>query len=197
MSEREIFSNFNFGGSILNVYMAKLDEICYQVCFSSWRDVYETIQNPKFQNPAIGGIWENCIFLFLPCPPFSTVIHASLIPLEGPPNDLKILPMGILHDYMLCWTSLGPFRYPRGPQNGPKQHQKGLEWLKITRMAQNVTAWLQMTLNTSNGYIKWLNVMLDHPGPFSEAHGGPIIARNSTKNGPSWPKMALHDRKWP
>ena len=37
-------------------YMAKLDEICYQVCFSSWRDVYETIQNPEFRNPAIGGI---------------------------------------------------------------------------------------------------------------------------------------------
>ena len=29
-------------------YMAKLDEIGYQVCFSSWRDVYETIQNPEF-----------------------------------------------------------------------------------------------------------------------------------------------------
>ena len=96
-------------------YMAKLDEIGYRVCSSGFSDVYETIQNPEFQNPAIGGIWENCIFLFLPCPPFSTVLHASLIPLEGPPNDLKILPMGILHDYMLCWTSLGPFRYPRGP----------------------------------------------------------------------------------
>ena len=45
-------------------YMAKLDEIGYQVCFSSWRDVYETIQDPEFQNPAIGGIWENCICLF-------------------------------------------------------------------------------------------------------------------------------------
>ena len=39
--------------------------------------------------------------------------------------------------------------------------------------------------------------MLDHPGPFSEAHGGPIMAQSSTKNGPSWPKMALHDPKWP
>ena len=37
--------------------------------------------------------------------------------------------------------------------------------------------------------------MLDHPGPFSEAHGGPILAQNSTKNGPLWPKMALHDPK--
>ena len=112
------------------------------------------------------------------------------------PNDPKTLPMGILHDYMSCWATLGPFRYPRGPQNGPKQHRNGPEWLKITRMAQNGTAWPQMTLNTSHGYITWLYVMLDHPGPFSEAHGGPIMAQSSTKNGPSWPKMALHDPKW-
>ena len=113
------------------------------------------------------------------------------------PTDLKTLPMGILHDYMSCWTTLGPFRYPRGPQNGPKQHQKGQEWLKITRMAQNVTAWLQMTLNTSHGYIAWLYVMLDHPGPFSVAHGGPIMAQNSTKIAQNITKMALHDPKWP
>ena len=31
--------------------------------------------------------------------------------------------------------------------------------------------------------------MLDHPETFSEAHGGPKIAQNSTK-------MALHDPKW-
>ena len=37
-------------------YMAKLDEICYRVCSSGFSDVYETIQNPEFQNPAIGGI---------------------------------------------------------------------------------------------------------------------------------------------
>merc|ERR1712173_448451 len=48
--------------------------------------------------------------------------------------------MGILHDYMSCWTTLGPFRYPRGAQNGPKQHRNCVEWLKITRMAQNGTA---------------------------------------------------------
>ena len=37
-------------------YMAKLDKICYRVCSSGFSDVYETIQNPEFQNPAIGGI---------------------------------------------------------------------------------------------------------------------------------------------
>ena len=112
-------------------------------------------------------------------------------------NDPKTLPMGTLHEYMSCWTTLGPFRYPRGPQNGPKQHQNGLEWLNITRMAQNGTAWPKMTLNTSHEYITWLYVMLDHSGPFSEAHGGPKMAQNSTKNGPSWPQMALHDPNGP
>ena len=31
--------------------------------------------------------------------------------------------------------------------------------------------------------------MLDHPGPFSEAHGGPKMTQNSTK-------MAFYDTKW-
>ena len=43
--------------------MAKLDEIGYRVCFSSCIGMYETIQNPEFQNPAIGGIWENARFV--------------------------------------------------------------------------------------------------------------------------------------
>ena len=37
-------------------YMAKLNKIGYRVCSSGFSDVYETIQNPEFQNPAIGGI---------------------------------------------------------------------------------------------------------------------------------------------
>ena len=28
------------------------------------------------------------------------------------PNDPKTLPMGILHDYMSCWTNLDPFQRP-------------------------------------------------------------------------------------
>ena len=39
--------------------------------------------------------------------------------------------------------------------------------------------------------------MLDHPGPFSEAHGGPIMAQNSTKIAQNITKMALHDLKCP
>ena len=28
--------------------------------------------------------------------------------IQNGPNDPKTLPMGILHDYMSCWTTLGP-----------------------------------------------------------------------------------------
>ena len=134
----------------------------------------ESVSTSRFRicrtlNISSGSEWEIIFFVFF-CKLPTGIKGATdqMLPWKAP-NDPKTLPMGILHDYMSCWTTLGPFRYPRGPQNGPKQHQNGLEWLKITRMAQNVTAWLQMTLNTSNGYITWLYVMLDHPGPFSEA----------------------------
>ena len=43
-------------GVTTGFYMAKLDKIGYRVCSSGFSDVYETIQNPEFQNPAIGGI---------------------------------------------------------------------------------------------------------------------------------------------
>ena len=39
--------------------------------------------------------------------------------------------------------------------------------------------------------------MLDHPGPFSEAHGGPKMAQNSTKMAQNITKMALHGPKCP
>ena len=39
--------------------------------------------------------------------------------------------------------------------------------------------------------------MLDHPGDFSKAQGGPIMAQNNTKNSPLWPNLAIHDPKWP
>ena len=39
--------------------------------------------------------------------------------------------------------------------------------------------------------------MLDHPGPFSEAHGGPIMAQNSTKMAQNITKIALHGPKCP
>ena len=47
--------------------------------------------------------------------------NITKIALHGPkcpymtPNGPKRLDMGILHDYMSCWTTLGPFRYQRGP----------------------------------------------------------------------------------
>ena len=41
------------------------------------------------------------------------------------PNDPKTLPMGILHDYMSCWTTLGPFQRPTG---GPKMALHDPKW---------------------------------------------------------------------
>ena len=114
--------------------------------------------------------------------------------------------------YYMIICHVGPplalFRGPRGPQNGPKQHQK---WPFMTK---NGPSWPQMALhdpkwpqNTSHGNITWLYVMLDHPRAFSEAHGGSKMAQNSTKMAlyyPKWPFMAqydasmksLHNPKW-
>ena len=36
------------------------------------------------------------------------------------PNGPKTLPMGILHDYMSCRTTLGPFQRPTGAPKWPK-----------------------------------------------------------------------------
>ena len=102
---------------------------------------------PKVQ---MANIWRKCLNVHMVCKHFGLNVHTVCtnfgLNVHTPvykraPNDLKTLPMGISHDYMSCWTTLGPFRYPRGPQNGPKQHQNGLERLKITRMAQNGTEW--------------------------------------------------------
>ena len=45
--------------------------------------------------------------------------HACQItPWKGQ-SDPKTLRLGIIHDNMSCWPTLGPFRHPRGPQKGP------------------------------------------------------------------------------
>ena len=63
--------------------------------------------------------WLKCTYV---CTNFGLNVHTPVY--KKAPNDLKTLPMGILHDYMSCWTTRGPFRYPQGTKNGPKQHQK-------------------------------------------------------------------------
>ena len=152
--------------------------------------------------------WKNIAFLcffhrFSPGPTGIKGATDQMLPWKAQ-NYPKTIPMGILHDYMSCWTTLGPFRYPRGPQNGPKQHRNGPEWLKITRMAQNGTAWPQMTLK----HFPWVYYMIIcHVGPPWALFRGPRGPHNGpkqhqkwpfmTKNGPSWPKMALRDPKWP
>ena len=54
------------------------------------------------------------------------------------PNDPKTLPGGIIQDYKSCWTTLGPFGYPRGAQKGPfglKQTLAGRKASERTRGA--------------------------------------------------------------
>merc|ERR1712110_1406470 len=45
--------------------------------------------------------------------------------------------MGILHDYMSCWTTLGPFQRPTGapkwPKTAPKMALHDQKWLFMTQ----------------------------------------------------------------
>ena len=44
------------------------------------------------------------------------------------PNGPKTLPMGILHDIVSCWTTLGPFQRPTWAMGPQKQAQGGPIW---------------------------------------------------------------------
>ena len=142
------------------------------------------VTKKKFKIGSLGDFEKSAFLYFHPSQynlaPGIKGATDQMLPWKAP-TDLKTLPMGILHEYMLYWTTLGPFGYPRGPQNGPKQYQNGPEWLKITRMAQNGTAWPQMTLK----HFPWVYYMnICHVGPpwgHSGTHGGPKMAQNSTK----------------
>ena len=108
------------------------------------------------------------------------------------PNDHKTIPMGILYDYMSCWTTLEPFRYKRGPKNGAKQHKNGPKSPEWLTMALYDPKW---PLNTSHGYIIWLYVMLDHPRAIQVPTGAPKWPKTALK----WPKMAQNHQngsKW-
>ena len=63
---------------------------------------------------------RKCLNVLTVCTNFGLNVHTPVN--KKAPNDLKTLPMGILHDYMSCWTTLGPFAYPRSPIMAQKQH---------------------------------------------------------------------------
>ena len=79
------------------------------------------------------------------------------------PNGPKTLTMGILHDIMLCWTTLGPIqrsigapkwpktapKWPFITQNGPLRPKMMLQWRAF--MTQNVPLWPKMYLHD----LKW------------------------------------------
>ena len=78
---------------------------------------YDPIHPKKFQNRALRGFCTICIFVFFHW--FSlgpTGIKGAtdqMLPWKAP-NGPKTLPMGILQDYMSCWTTLGPFQRATG-----------------------------------------------------------------------------------
>ena len=47
---------------------------------------------------------------------------------------IKIVLTCIKHLYMSYWTTLGSFRHPWGPQNGPKHHPKSPNWSYMTQI---------------------------------------------------------------
>ena len=83
------------------------------------------------------------------------------------------------------WGHSGTHGAPKWPKTAPK-------WPRMAQNHQNGSKWRCMT---PNGPIdpKTLPLGILHDylscwttiGPFSEAHGGPLWAQNSTKNGPS------------
>ena len=80
----------------------------------------ESVSTSRFRicrtlNISSGSEWEIIFFVFF-CKLPTGIKGATdqMLPWKAP-NDPKTLPMGILHDYMSCWTTLGPFRYQRGP----------------------------------------------------------------------------------
>ena len=50
-----------------------------------------------------------------------------MLPQEAP-NHPKTLSMGILHEYMSCWTPLGSLRYPQGHQNSTEMANLRCFW---------------------------------------------------------------------
>ena len=127
------------------------------------------------------------------------------------PNSPKTLPMGILHGIVSCWTTLGPFQRPTGPQYDPKKHQNGpllpkialycpkwpfttlnntsmksLHDPKCPFMTQNVPAWPEMTLKHFSGAEYMIILHIRPPwGLFRGLHGpsGPL---QRPKCGPAW-----------
>ena len=131
----------------IGFYIAKLDEIGYQVCFSSCRDWYLTKQNPEFQNPAIGGVWENCIFLFLPSPPLAQCYMHLWFRWKAPQMTLKFFPW--VYYMIICYV--GSAWGHSGTHGGPKMAQNS------TKKAENVSKspeWLKMALHDAR-WPKW------------------------------------------
>ena len=103
------------------------------------------------------------------------------------PNGPKTLPMGILHDYMSCRTTLGPLQRPTGAPKWPKTSPR---WPRISPKwpftTPNVHTWPQTALK----HFPWVYYMiLCHCGPPWGIFSGPLGPRwplKSPQGGPIW-----------
>merc|ERR1739844_721018 len=96
--------------------------------------------------------------------------------------------MGILHDYMSCWTTLGPFQRstgaPKWPKTAPKMALHDQKWPffdpKCPCMTLNGPKTLSMGIFHDNMSC-WTTL-----GPFQRPTGAPKLLKTS----PRWPKIS-------
>ena len=125
------------------------------------------------------------------------------------PNGPKTLPIGMLHDIVSCWTTLGPFQRPTGPHNGQKQHQKWPFMTKNgpsrTKMALHDPKWPKTLLM---GILHDIMSCWTILGPYQRPTGAPKWPKTAVKWAfmtQKWPFMtqndasmkSLHDQKCP
>ena len=112
------------------------------------------------------------------------------------PSGPKTVLMGIIHDYMLYWTTLGPFRGPQGSLNGPNSTKMALLDPIWPILAQNHLIGPQGTLR---GPVRvfgavlaiWgtCRAILGHEGPFWCCFGSfrdPCGRLKRPQGGPIW-----------
>jgi len=91
-------------------------------------------------------------------------------PQEGP-SGLKTVPTSIIHDYMWCWPTLGPFKYPQRPKKalfgahevlgGPWRSSEGPRWPDLIPTATSWSNWVGHTYIMCSGPLRDL---FDTPG---------------------------------
>ena len=112
----------------LNPYLVFLD--LYEKCISRIIDLSFISGNPNWQFNTYNFLTKRARLQ-----PHCLPVKLIVLSLQWSDEEERGK-LGIFHDIMSCWTTLAGwpcalFRGPRGPQNGPKEHQNGLLWHKM------------------------------------------------------------------